>query len=79
MVIDDINIKVLEKASIEGKIEIGKAAKIVDGFYKGLIHVMEREKTIIKVPYFGKFIYSQSWKDKKDKIILEYKKLNFGA
>ena len=38
---------------------------------------MEREKTVIKIPYFGKFIYSQAWKDKKDSIILEYKKLNF--
>lgn len=65
MVLDSVNVDSLEKAADKAEIDTKKAALIVDGFYKGLIRVIETEKTIIKVPFLGKFIYSESWKQKK--------------
>jgi hypothetical protein len=77
MTLDSTNIKVLDKISKEKNIDIEKATKIISGFYKGLIHVMETEKTVIKVPFLGKFMYSEDWKAKKEKIRLDFKNFNF--
>lgn len=77
MTLDSTNIKILDKISKEKNIDIEKTVEIIEGFYKGLIYVMETEKTVIKVPFFGKFIYSQDWKDKKEKIRIAFKEFNF--
>jgi translation initiation factor IF-3 len=72
MEIDNVKVGSFDKASKKAKVDIDKAAKIFEGFYKGITHILETEKTVIKIDYFGKFIYSQAWKDKKAQLNKEY-------
>lgn len=75
MQLDSTNIEVMNNAAITAKIDITKATKIIEGFYKGVIHVIKTEQTVIKIPMFGKFMYSEDWKKKKELIRLNYKDL----
>lgn len=75
MTLDSTNIAVLGNAAEKGKVDIDKAVKIVEGFYKGVVHVIQTEQTVIKIPFYGKFMYSNAWKEKREKILLQYKDL----
>jgi len=75
MRLDNINVDILQEAANKADVEIDVAAKTVAGFYKGLAHILSNEKTVIKIDYFGKFIYSDAWKEKKEKIRMQFKDL----
>jgi hypothetical protein len=75
MILDDVRFNVLNRVSKNNNIDIQIVNETIDGFYKGIIFIMETKKDNIKVDYFGKFLYNEDYRNKREKMILEFKNL----
>lgn len=73
MIIDDVRFKIFNDIAKKHGIDIKDVTKIVDSYYKTVVNIIEEEKADIKIDYFGKFIYNEAWKAKKEKVFLEFK------
>lgn len=76
MKLDNVNVDILANAAKAAGTEIDIAHKIIEGLYKGVNHVIVEEKGQVKIDHFGKFIYSDAWKAKKENLA---KPTNFSA
>lgn len=76
MELDNTLSRILLKVSKKNNVSPREAADIMQGFYRGINHVIHnKEATIIKVDFFGKFIYSEAWARKKESL---FGVVNFG-
>lgn len=78
MQLDNTISRIVVKISNKNNIKPEEVVEIMSGLYKGIKHSIHTEQAgIIKVDFFGKFIFSEAWKKKKEELfdIVDFKEL----
>lgn len=69
MQLDNIISRIVIKIGNKNNVKSNEVVDIVSGFYKGINHCINQKSAIIlKIDFFGKFIYSEAYKKKKESL-----------
>lgn len=79
MLADSTITELLIKIGKKNKIEPTKVLDIMDAFYRGIYTtISEKRADVIKIPFFGKFMYNKDYKEKREKIFIAFNQLKLG-
>lgn len=69
MIFDDTTSGIVVDIARKNEITLAQTSKIIQGYFLAVNYTMAHKPVgVIKLDYFGKFIYSNAWKKKMDEI-----------
>lgn len=72
VVFDNTISNIIVEIAHKNELELDKTSKIVSGLWNTVKDIIQNEEPgVVKLDFFGKFIYSERYKQKKESIILE--------
>lgn len=75
MIIDETTSEIILDIAKDRDMSVAKVTNIVTAGFSTVRHIIENEVTgVIKLDFFGKFMYSHSYKKKKEEIMGANKK-----